>query len=107
MRYKPEAFLYEEGHGAFTRGARTKEEAQKLIEELVIQEMSEWDEHGLSAYFEKIEDVKISVERIKEDRMYLAHKKCGGSYWTVGENSCEECGNPTSGKGTRTFTYEF
>lgn len=104
MRYKPEAFIYEEEHGAFTRGCSTKEKAQKAILEAVLEYV---EDERLEAYFEKPEDVVINIDRIKEDRMYPGHRKCDANYWTVGEDICEGCGDSTGGRGYRTFTYEF
>lgn len=106
MKKKPEAMIYEDGWGMFTLHCKTKEHAHQAM---VATAKEHIDEGGLEleAYFEKSEDVEIDINKIQSDRIYTNHKKCGGCYYNVGDNICNECGESINTKGIETFTYTF
>ena len=94
---KSEAFEFGEGGpGLFTRGADTKAEAVKA--------MQEWWDDDAEYNKERYGYVMFSENTITQDLIY-EHRAC--RMWTVGGNICIECGEPTRGKGRITFTMFF
>jgi len=91
MKYKPEAILYEDVNGVFTLYCKTKEVAQKIMQETINEN--------------EIEGIVIDLDDIKEATMYKGHRKCGG--YNIGDNVCWECGEDMNHRPIKTFIYNF
>lgn len=93
-KYQPRALIYEDGNGAFTFSCKTKEIAQKVIQQ------------ALDEYINDNADEKIicALKEIEQRRMYEC-RKCG--FYTIDEALCMECGRELKGNGRDTFTFSF
>lgn len=89
---KPAAYKFSEVDGFFTLRCPSREVARDLIEkEARGYDMIDADKH-------------ISLEEVKEERMYY-HKAC--EFYNIGDNTCGECGEPCGTNGRRTFVLYF
>lgn len=88
-QYKPEALLFSEGGGMFTRYCKTRQIAHKAMIELCKEE--------------KI-DKMIDINKIQTQRFWYC-RDCG--YYTGEEPICYECGKDFVSKGRQAFIYYF
>jgi len=92
MRKKPEAWLYEDGDGAFALYCKNREQALKAFQTVVDEEVN-------PKFTVKMEDIRESIA-------YHGHRKCNGG-WSIGESICWECGESGNWAGVSCFTLQF
>lgn len=95
------AWIYEDKDGVCAQHCPTKEIAQKMMQEIVDEEIN-IDKDDEDADFDP--PIVIALEDIEEARIY-GHRKCDGV--SIGEAICWGCGEPCSWIGRKVFVCNF
>ena len=98
-QYKPRAYIYETGDGCFALSCTSKYMAKEVMQECVDDYLNE--DRPVE------EKIIVSLENIKEARAHRAHLHCGSGYYTIDEPICNDCGEPTAGKGIKCHIFSF
>lgn len=98
MSRKPEAFLFVENNGMYTKHCKDKKTAIKAMQA----ELDSWGDEWVS---EHIGEVTLNEETVQEG-IYRQHRACETE--TIGDDdTCNECGEPCGTVGRKTFTIWF